>query len=284
MNNYQNVDSLSHLENFVEEGGFRNQINKDNKKTRKPFFSIITVVKNSSDTIESTIKSVINQNHQDLEYIVIDGNSNDDTLNKIKSYNNKINYWCCIRDKGIYDAMNYGLKLASGQVIGIINSGDIYTKNSLDIVKKYFIQEENLSYLFGTVERHYLGNNIIVKTGYNKNRIKYNFDSQTCHSSGFFIKTNIQKKIGLYNTKYTCSSDYDLFYKMFLDKDLNGGSTTKDELIGIVKAGGFSSKYGFWKRLREETQIRIDNKQNLIIILAIVINTLFKQGLKKLFK
>ncbi len=284
MNNYQNVDSLSHLENFVEEGGFRNQINKDNKKTQKPFFSIITVVKNSSDTIESTIKSVINQNHQDLEYIIIDGNSHDDTLNKIKSYNNKISYWCSIRDKGIYDAMNYGLKLANGQVIGIINSGDIYTKNSFDIVKKYFIQEENLSFLFGTVERHYLGNNIIVKTGYNKNRIKYNFDSQTCHSSGFFIKTNIQKKIGLYNTKYTCSSDYDLFYKMFLDKDLNGGSTTKDELIGVVKAGGFSSKYGFWKRLREETQIRIDNKQNLIIILAIVINTLFKQGLKKLFK
>ena len=96
MNNYQNVDSLSHLENFVEEGGFRNKINKDKIKTQKPFFSIITVVKNSSDTIESTIKSVINQNHQDIEYIVIDGNSNDDTLNKIKSYNNKINYWCKI--------------------------------------------------------------------------------------------------------------------------------------------------------------------------------------------
>ena len=71
---------------------------------------------------------------------------------------------------------------------------------------------------------------------------------------------------------------------MFLDKNLSGVSTTKDELIGIVKAGGFSSKYGFWKRLIEETQIRIDNKQNLIIISAIVINTLFKQGLKKLFK
>lgn len=90
--------------------------------------------------------------------------------------------------------MNYGLKLASGQVIGIINSGDIYTRSSFDIVKKYFIQKENLSFLFGTVERHYLGNNIIVKTGFNKNRIKYNFDSQTCHSSGFFIKSDVQKK------------------------------------------------------------------------------------------
>ena len=72
---------------------------------------------------------MLNQNIQNLEYIVIDGNSDDDTLNKIKSYNNKISYWCSINDKGIYDAMNYGLKLASGQVIGILNSGDIYTKN-----------------------------------------------------------------------------------------------------------------------------------------------------------
>ena len=64
-----------------------------------------------------------------------------------------------------------------------------------------------------------------------------------------FLSNRIFKKIGLYNTKYICSSDYDLFYKMFLDKNLNGVSTTKDELIGIVKAGGFSSKYGFWKKI-----------------------------------
>ena len=97
-----------------------------------------------------------------------------------------------------------------------------------------------------------------------------------------FIKSNIQKN-WLYNTKYICSSDYDLFYKMFLDKNLNGVSTTKDELIGIVKAGGPPVNMVL-ERLIEETQIRIDNKQNLIIISSIVINTLFKQGLKKLFK
>ena len=129
-----------------------------------------------------------------------------------------------------------------------------------------------------------MGNNIILKTGFNKNRIKYNFDSQTCHSSGFFIKSDIQKKIGLYNTKYICSSDYDLFYKIFLNKNLIGGSTNRDELIGIVQAGGFSSKYGFWKRLKEETQIRIDNKQSFMMILVIIINVIFKKGLNKLFK
>ena len=282
MNNYQNVGTLKHLENFVEEGGCRNKKN-NNINQIKPFFSIITVVKNSSETIESTIQSVINQTSQNLEYIVIDGNSNDGTLNKIKAYNEKISYWCSINDKGIYDAMNYGLRLASGQVIGILNSGDIYTKNSLDIVKNYFLENQNLSFLFGTVERHYLGNNMVLKSGFNRNRIKYNFDSQTCHSSGFFIKTDVQKKIGLYNTKYICSSDYDLFYRIFLDKDLTGKSTKKSELIGIVQAGGFSSKYGFWKKLKEEIQIRIDNKQNFIFISIIFINSFFKKGLKRLF-
>ena len=280
MKNYQNVVSLKHLENFIEEGGFRNKKIIDTNHNI-PFFSIITVVKNSSASIETTIKSVLNQNIQNLEYIVIDGNSDDGTLNKIKSYNNKISYWCSINDKGIYDAMNYGLKLASGQVIGILNSGDVYTKNSLNIVKNYFLENQNLSFLFGTVERHYLGNNVILKSGFNKNRIKYNFDSQTCHSSGFFIKSNIQK-IGLYNTKYACSSDYDLFYKIFQDKNLIGKSTNKSELIGVVQAGGFSSKYGFWKKLKEETQIRLDNKQNIIFILIIFINALIKNGFKRL--
>ena len=94
MNKYKNVHSLSHLENFVEEGGSRSQIKKNGIKIRKPFFSIITVVKNSSDTIESTIKSVINHKDLDLEYIIIDGNSNDGTLDKIKACNSKISYWC----------------------------------------------------------------------------------------------------------------------------------------------------------------------------------------------
>lgn len=283
MNNYQNINSLNNLENFIEEGGYRNK-KKNLINSFKPFFSIITVVKNSSDSITSTIKSVVDQKDQNIEYIIIDGNSTDGTLNKIKSYDDKISYWCSIKDKGIYDAMNYGLKLASGQIIGILNSGDIYTKNSLKIVKNYFTQNQNLSFLFGTVERHYLNNNLILKSGFNRNRIKYNFDSQTCHSSGFFIKSNVQKKIGLYNTKYICSSDYDFFYKIFLDKTLVGESTTKTELIGIVQAGGFSSKYGFWNRLKEELQIRIDNNQNLLLVFIIFVNTLFKYSLKKLFK
>lgn len=282
MNKYENISSLNNLKNFIEEGGKRTKNIAKSQNIKKPFLSIITVVKNSSDKIDTTIKSVTDQSYKNIEYIVIDGDSNDGTLDKIKKYDEIINYWCSIKDEGIYDAMNYGLRLAKGEVIGIINSGDIFTKNSFEIIKNYFSKNENLSFLFGTVKRNYLGNNVIVKTGFNKKRIKYNFDSQTCHSSGFFIKSNIQKNIGLYNLNYKCSSDYDLFYKLFKNNSLEGASTTKDELIGIVESGGFSSKFGFWNRLNEEIQIRKDNNQNLFLIYAIYLNAIFKHYIKKL--
>ena len=283
MNKYENINSLSKLKNFIEEGGKRTKIISQKKNTKIPFLSVITVAKNSSNRINDTINSVINQSFKNIEYIVIDGNSNDGTLNKIKKYDKKINYWCSIKDDGIYDAMNYGLRLAKGEVIVIINSGDIFTNNAFKIVDNYFSKDKNLSFLFGTIKRNYLKNNVILKSGFNRKRIKYNFDSQTCHSSGFFIKSSIQKNIGLYNLSYKCSSDYNLFYKLFSDKNLKGESTKKNELIGIIEAGGFSSKYGFWNRLKEEIKIRKDNKQNLILISIIFLNAILKNFIKKLF-
>ena len=282
MEEYLNINSLSHIKNFIDEGGLRvRNINKDIDSSI-PKISIITVVKNSESSIEKTINSVLTQSYKNLEYIVIDGNSKDSTLNKLKKFENKIDYWCSIIDDGIYDAMNFGLKLAKGDIIGIINSGDIYTENSLKIVGDYFIKNSNLQFLFGTVKRHYLKNNIILKSGYNKKRIKYNFDSVTCHSSGFFIKSSLQKKIGAYNLKYKCSSDYDLFYKLLSIDGLKGAATSENELIGMVESGGFSSKFGFWNRLIEEMKIRLDNGQNIFLVIIIFFNAIFKNYLKKI--
>jgi hypothetical protein len=179
--------------------------------------------------------------------------------------------------------MYYGFKLSKGNVIVILNAGDIFTLNAFEIIRKYFQKNKKLSFLFGTVKRHYLNNNLVIKSGFDRKRINYNFDSQTCHSSGFFIKSDIQKKIGLYNLKYKCSSDYDLFYKLFKNKNFKGDSTKKNEVIGIVESGGFSSKFGFWNHLIEETKIRNDNNQNKVLILIIFFNAIFKHYLKKIF-
>lgn len=282
MNKYESLKSLNSLKIFKFEGGQRVKNKYDINKEQ--ILSIITVVKNSESTIEKTIQSVLSQKVENLEYIVIDGNSSDNTLGIIKKYEDKIDYWCCIEDEGIYDAMNYGLKLSRGKIIGLINSGDIYTNDSLKTVLKYFKKKEDISFLFGTVNRHYLGGNVIKKVGFNRKRIKYNFDSVTCHSTGFFIKNNIQKELGLYNTKYKCSSDYDLFYKLLIQNDYNGSSTTKEEIIGIVESGGFSSKYGYWKKLKEEMSIRIENNQSYFLILIIFFNSIIKHFFKLIKK
>ena len=101
------------------------------KKLKKPFFSIVTVVKNDEANIEKTIKSILSQNFKDFEYILIDGASTDKTLRYIKKYKAKLSCTLSKKDNGIYFAMNKGIELASGHVLVFINSGDLLTVNAL---------------------------------------------------------------------------------------------------------------------------------------------------------
>ena len=97
------------------------------------------------------------------------------------------------------------------------------------------------------------------------------------HSTGFFIKKNAAKLVGLYNLKYKYSSDYDYFYRMIVKKKkLNGIGTKKSELFGIFRRGGFSSKIKFYDHFSEEIKIRLDNGQNKILILLIYIYKFIK--------
>ena len=252
------------------------------KKLKKPFFSIITVVKNDEANIQKTIKSVISQSFKNFEYIVIDGKSKDKTIKKINDYKNKISCILSQKDAGIYFAMNKGIKIANGTFLLFVNSGDLLTKNALKIIYELFSKNKKVDFIFGTVKRHYT-TNTIIKYGYNKFRLNYNFDFATAHSTGFFIKLKSLKKVGNFNTKYKCSADYDFYYRAIIKKKLKGVSTNKNNLIGIMKSGGHSSKISFLGHLLEETKIRYDNNQNLLLIFLIFCNAIFKFILKKIF-
>ena len=248
------------------------------KKT-KPFFSIITVVKNDEINVGKTIKSVIGQSLKDFEYIIIDGKSSDNTLKQIMIFKKKINFLISEKDKGIYFAMNKGAKISNGKVILFVNSGDLLTKNALKIIKKKFIKNMNIGFIFGTVKRYYT-TGPIYKYGINEKRLLYNFDFATSHSTGFFIKKNIFKRMGYFNTKFKISADYDLYFKLIIKNKIKGISTKKNELIGVMKSGGYSSKISFINHLKEEIKIRYHNGQNLFFLSLIFFNSIIKNLFK----
>ena len=248
-------------------------------KNYKKLLTIVTVVKNDVNNIEKTIKSIISQKNINIEYIIIDGKSKDGTIKKIYKYKKKIDRIIVEKDNGIYQAMNKGIKFAGGKYIGFCNSGDLINKKGISIILKNLL--ENTDVLFATVKRHYLGKTII-KSGYNLNRLRYNFDFATSHSTGFYVRSELHKIYGGYDTRFKCSSDYDFYYRILRDKKLNINHTPKNKIVGIVQRGGFSSTFSPLAHLNEETKIRVKDKQNLILVSLIYINSLLKIFIKKI--
>ncbi len=242
-----------------------------NKNSVNPLISIITVVLNDEKNIENTIRSVIDQEYKNIQYILVDGGSTDLTLEIIKKYKDFISVLVSEKDQGIYDAFNKGLKLAKGDLIGFVNSGDTLTKKSLKYLCSYYNKYESADFFFGAVKKHWG-----VLHGYKRWKIFYTWGFYSSHSTGFFIKRQAAKILGEYNLKYKYSADYDYFYRMIVHHKMKGVSSKKNELFGIFQRGGYSSKVKFFDHLVECTRIRLDNKQNkFMILITIIIKFIF---------
>ncbi len=237
----------------------------------KPLITIITVVLNDDKNIERTIRSVLDQKYDNIQYVIIDGDSKDNTKKIIERYKNKIDTFVSEKDKGIYDAFNKGLKKAKGDLLGFVNSGDVLTKDSLCILINYYNKYKKADFFFGAVKKHWG-----TLYGYQKWKIYFSWGFYSSHSTGFFIKKDAARIVGEYNLKYTYSADYDYFYRMIIKHKLVGVGTKKKELFGVFQRGGFSSKIKFFDHLVECTRIRLDNNQNKIMVLiTIIIKYLF---------
>ena len=259
---------------------------KKKKLSKLPLISIITTVYNGEKTIEKTIKSIIAQKYKNIEYIIIDAASNDKTMDIVKKYKKKIKYIISEKDKGIYDGFNKGYSIAKGDYIGIINSDDEYNKSAIQIVANYIRKHKNIDFIFGSVKKHYG-----LLHGYNPKKISWSWNFYSAHSVGFFIKRQSAKIVGKYNLKYKYCSDYDYFYRMIIDKKMKGISTKKSEILGTFAPDGFSTKINLFDMFIEETLIRINNKQNPLMIMVFIFNKMFnnpfiliKSLLQKLFR
>ena len=243
-----------------------------NKNKDNYLISIITVVKNGGLTLEECIQSVLSQSYKNIEYIIINGNSTDNTNQIIEKYKYDINLIVKEDDDSIWDAMNKGIKIANGDIIGFLNSDDFYYKNTLSIVNNYF-SNNNIDFLFGSVEKYKL------MYGFTPWKIHFSFGFYTSHSVGFFIKTNKHKTVGLYNKKYR-SADLDFFYKMINNFKLKGIASKKNEVFGKFRKGGHSSKINYVDHLLDLNKIRIDNNQNFIFVYLIFFVKIIKKPLK----
>ena len=237
--------------------------------------SIITVVFNNVLTLKDAIDSVLSQTHKNIEYIVIDGGSVDGTLELILSYEDKLAIILSEPDKGIYDAMNKGLKLASGDIIGILNSDDIYQDNRVieDVVSE-FIQDSQLDILYGDLVYVKQSNTAEVVriwkslTYYDK----YFEDGNVPPHPTVFLRSNVYKTVGYFNLKLRLAADYEFLLRVFKlnefkSKYINrllvrmrlGGATNKNfrniivgnkEILYSWKSNGLNSPYFlFAKRL-----------------------------------
>jgi len=173
--------------------------------------SIVTVVYNGVESIENTILSVINQTYDNIEYIIIDGGSTDGTQDVIKKYGEKISYWVSEPDKGIYDAMNKGIDIASGDWVNFMNCGDFFFKN--DTVEQIGLNlDESINIIYGDVLLRFKDDDVDhLSSAINYENVIYK--NPFCHQSVFV--SSVLMKMFKFDLKYKHSADYNFFLEVF---------------------------------------------------------------------
>lgn len=224
--------------------------------------SVITVSLNSELYIEESIKSVISQNYKNIEYIIIDGKSTDSTIDIIKKYKENINILVSESDKGIFDAMNKGIKLATGDIIAILNSDDYYADNSVLSTVVSEFKSYNTDSVFGNISIIDPITNKIIRKWRDKKYKRKNFKKgwHPAHPA-FFVKKEIYEKYGKFNLKYKIASDYELMFRFLYKNKVTTKMIDKKTPLIIMRAGGNSnaSIKNIIKSNLEAKQAWIDN-------------------------
>jgi glycosyltransferase involved in cell wall biosynthesis len=205
-----------------------------NKISKMPLISVITVVYNAEETVAKTIDSVISQTHSSFEYIIIDGDSKDNTKSILSNYNDKIDFFLSEKDNGIYDAMNKALNYAKGEWVIFLNSGDCFTNNNVLMDFLTQIYDLDVDIFFGDIV-YPSGKQILQSLEITKN---FFFSNTICHQSAF-VKRKLFSQIGVFNLNYKIIADRDFFYRAFVN---SAKFEYMNSFICIWDPIGFSSK------------------------------------------
>ena len=179
----------------------------------RPLISVITVVYDGATHLEQTIQSVVGQSYEPIEYIIVDGGSTDGTLDIIRKYEDRIDHWISEPDKGIYDAMNKGLNLASGDLIAFLNSGDWYNPGVLEKVAEEFLRNKNGDLVIAgkwTLIFEDLDLEIHVSPS-----LKFSLGIPISHPA-MFVPRNVYEKFGKFDLQYRYGADFDMLVRFYL--------------------------------------------------------------------
>ncbi len=221
-------------------GGLRtNGILKKSEKN-KPLVTIITVVYNSEAVLEKTIQTVINQSYSNIEYIILDGASTDKTLEIIKKYNDKIDYWCSESDNGIYHAMNKAIKIANGDYLNFLNAGDyLYNNNAIKNLLKEFSSDIDVVYgNIMVVDKKIEDARLLTSMPFTIEKLKKEGTGVVCHQA-FFVKKTI---CPYYNIKYKFKAELNWYFDI-LEKNNDLKIKHKDVIIVYYSMGGYSDQH-----------------------------------------
>lgn len=213
--------------------------------------SVITVCFNARHTIEKTFQSLLSQAYENIEYIVVDGGSSDGTLDVIDKYRNVIKKFVSERDGGIYEAMNKGIRMANGEIVGIINADDYYAPNALMQVMQVYQADRNLDVIFGNCSTVNSFGDIMRD---DKPRIDFQHGVVSVLHPSTFVSRRCYLRHGCFDESYRYAGDYEFFCRLaYRCASFSYINTT----LAYFRTGGFGSRVGI---IKEKENIAITYK------------------------
>lgn len=222
--------------------------------------SIVTITYNSGKTLKCAIESVLTQTYKNIEYIIVDGKSSDNTVAIINSYGNKISKFVSEEDDGIYDAMNKGLRLASGDIVGILNSDDVYFDNRVieNVIKEF--EEKDVDSVYADlifVKPKNLDKAVRYYDSSHFSPQKFAYGLMPAHPT-FFVKKDIYERYGVFRTDLKIGADFDLLIRFLYTHKIS--YSYMKEILVKMRVGGVSTTFSsIWINNIEQLQVCRDN-------------------------
>jgi glycosyltransferase len=224
--------------------------------------SIITITYNSAATLEDTLRSVVSQDYKDLEYIIIDGKSKDQTLEIVDRYKDRISKIVSEKDKGLYDALNKGIKNATGDIIGLLHSDDLYANNEvLSKVVATFQKNPDVEGVYA---------DLVFVNRNDTNKVMRTWESGIYEEGAFlkgwmpphptfFVRKEVYEKFGGFNTELKLSADYELMLRFIHKNKIK--IAYLNETIVKMRMGGVSN-VSFFVKLKANLEDKLAWKMN----------------------